>query len=103
MVCIVCTCISDAFRFQQQKLCNAAPHSHDSEEECGQEDEGSYGKSDLTVESTDEAKGKMPLSDVPQSGQCKKRTPTTEHLLFYYIVYCHQVKVDFVGTQLTKY
>ncbi|XP_045916332.1 tudor domain-containing protein 15 [Micropterus dolomieu] len=57
-------------RFQQQKLCNAAPHSHDSEEECGQEDEGSYGKSDLTVESTDEAKGKMPLSVVPQSGQC---------------------------------
>ncbi|XP_074471982.1 tudor domain-containing protein 15 [Sebastes fasciatus] len=47
-------------RFQEQSPCEAAPRSPDSEEERGQEDEGSDRKSDLYVESTDEAEGKMP-------------------------------------------
>ncbi|KAM6906308.1 tudor domain-containing protein 15 [Lycodopsis pacificus] len=57
-------------RFQEQSSCRAAPRSPDSEEECGQEEEGFNGKADLFAESTDEAEGKMPLSVVPECRQC---------------------------------
>ncbi|XP_031717279.1 tudor domain-containing protein 15 [Anarrhichthys ocellatus] len=57
-------------RFQEQSSCRAAPHSPDSEEECGQEEEGFNGKADLFAESTDKSEGKMPLSVVPECHQC---------------------------------
>uniref|UniRef100_UPI0037E8DC4C tudor domain-containing protein 15 n=1 Tax=Semicossyphus pulcher TaxID=241346 RepID=UPI0037E8DC4C len=47
-------------RFQEQSLCS--PYSPDCEEERVPEDEASDGKADLSVESTDEADGKMPPS-----------------------------------------
>ncbi|XP_054474929.1 tudor domain-containing protein 15 [Anoplopoma fimbria] len=57
-------------RFQEQSPCRAAPQCPDSEEECGQEDEGFNGKTDLFVDSTDEAEGEIPLSVVSESSQC---------------------------------
>ncbi|XP_068433389.1 tudor domain-containing protein 15 isoform X2 [Clinocottus analis] len=54
-------------RFQEQRLREAAPRDPDSEEECGQEDEGFNGTTDLFVESADEAEEEMPLSE---SSQC---------------------------------
>lgn len=78
--------VSDTFRFQEQSACKAAPHRPDGEEECDQQDEGSDGKSDLSVESSDEAEEKMPLGAVSGSHQCKKR------IFFTHLVYLHQVK-----------
>ncbi|XP_074541895.1 tudor domain-containing protein 15 [Halichoeres trimaculatus] len=49
-------------RFQEQSLGKAASCSPDRVEECAQEDGGSDGKSDLFIEWTDEADGKMPFS-----------------------------------------
>ncbi|XP_073348445.1 tudor domain-containing protein 15 [Pagrus major] len=57
-------------RFQEQSACKAALHSPESEEECDQEDEASDKKSDLSVESTDEAEEKMPLSIASGSNHC---------------------------------
>ncbi|XP_068564608.1 tudor domain-containing protein 15 [Cebidichthys violaceus] len=56
--------------FQEQSSCRAAPGSPDSEEECGQEEEGFTRMADLSAESTDEEEGKMPLSVVPECHQC---------------------------------
>ncbi|XP_059212228.1 tudor domain-containing protein 15 [Centropristis striata] len=57
-------------RFQEPSPCKAAAQSPDSEEECGQEDEGSDGKSDLCAQSLGEAEGKMSRSSVSGSSPC---------------------------------
>ncbi|XP_039980934.1 tudor domain-containing protein 15 isoform X1 [Xiphias gladius] len=57
-------------RFQEQIPQKAPPQGPDSEEECGQEDEGSDGKSDLSAEATGEAEGRMPHSALSRSSRC---------------------------------
>lgn len=59
-------------RFQEQSPQKAPPQDLDSEEEFGQEDEGSGGKSDPAVRVTEEAEEKMLLSAVSGTSQCKK-------------------------------
>ncbi|XP_071323957.1 tudor domain-containing protein 15 isoform X2 [Trachinotus anak] len=49
-------------RFQEERPCTTPPQGPDSEEEFGQGNEGSHGRSDLSTEATEEAGGKKSLS-----------------------------------------